>query len=115
MDRRLLAVAFLIVLAASIPVRAGEEWQLVSEGYRLTEGPAPNAKGEVFFTDIPNSKAFKIGLDGQVSLARENTDRANGQAFGPDGRLYVAASGAQKIVAPAARRPRPARPAQRGR
>jgi sugar lactone lactonase YvrE len=77
----------------------GEEWQLVSEGYRLTEGAAPNAKGEVFFTDIPNSKAYKIGLDGRVTLARENTDRTNGQAFGPDGRLYAASSGTQQILA----------------
>ncbi|MGH7955414.1 MAG: hypothetical protein ACREH8_00190 [Opitutaceae bacterium] len=36
----------------------------------------------MFFTDIPNSKAYKIGLDSRVTLARENTSR--------DGRLYVA-------------------------
>ncbi|MEO6246821.1 MAG: SMP-30/gluconolactonase/LRE family protein [Opitutaceae bacterium] len=77
----------------------GEEWQLVSEGYKLTEGAAPNARGEVFFTDIPNSNAYKISLDGKVSLVRENTNRSNGQAFGPDGRLYVAATGAQQILA----------------
>jgi sugar lactone lactonase YvrE/enterochelin esterase-like enzyme len=77
----------------------GEEWQLVSEGYRLSEGAAPNAKGEVFFTDIPNSKAYKIALDGKVTLARENTNRSNGQAFGPDGRLYVVAAGAQQVLA----------------
>jgi sugar lactone lactonase YvrE/enterochelin esterase-like enzyme len=77
----------------------GEEWQLVSEGYRLAEGAAPNARGEVYFTDIPNSKAYRIGLDGKVSLARENTNRANGQAFGPDGRLYVVEGGAQRVMA----------------
>lgn len=77
----------------------GEGWQLVGEGYRLSEGAATNAQGEVFFTDIPNSKAYQIGLDGQVRLVRENTQRANGQAFGPDGRLYVVAAGAQQIVA----------------
>lgn len=77
----------------------GEEWQLVSEGYRLAEGAAPNAMGEVYFTDIPNSKAYRIGLDGKVSLARENTNRANGQAFGPDGRLYVVEGGAQRVMA----------------
>src|SRR5215813_13219237 len=27
----------------------GEDWKLVSEGYRFTEGPAVNSKGEVFF------------------------------------------------------------------
>lgn len=76
----------------------GEDWQLVADGYRFTEGPAANAKGEVFFNDIPNNKAYKIGLDGKVTLFAENTNRANGQAFGPDGRLFAVASGANQIV-----------------
>ena len=46
----------------------GEDWKLVAENYRFTEGPAANAKGEVFFNDIPNGKAYKISLDGKVSL-----------------------------------------------
>lgn len=77
----------------------GEGWQLVSEGYRFTEGPAVNAKGEIFFTDGPNSKIHKIGLDGKVSEFASDTKRAGGQAFGPGGRLYSVASGDQKIVA----------------
>ena len=32
----------------------GEDWELVGDGYRFTEGPAANAEGEVFFNDIPN-------------------------------------------------------------
>jgi gluconolactonase len=76
----------------------GEGWQLVSEGYRFTEGPAVNAKGEVFFTDGPNSKIQKIGLDGKVTEFVADTKRASGQAFGPDGRLY-AVTGAKKVVA----------------
>ena len=39
----------------------GEDWTLVAEGYRFTEGPAPSAAGEVIFNDIPASKAYKIG------------------------------------------------------
>jgi gluconolactonase len=77
----------------------GEEWQLVAEGYRLTEGAATNALGEVYFTDIPNSKAYKIGLDAKVVQSRENTNRTNGQAFGPDGRLYAVATGTQQVLA----------------
>src|SRR6478672_158041 len=77
----------------------GEDWKLVADGYRFTEGPAVNAKGEVFFNDIPNNKAYKIGLDGKVTPFAENTNRANGQAFGPDGRLYAVATGANQVVA----------------
>src|SRR5262249_41741602 len=39
--------------------------------------------------DIPNSKPYKISLDGRVSQFAADTNRANGQAFGPDGRLYA--------------------------
>jgi gluconolactonase len=77
----------------------GEGWQLVSQGHKFTEGPAANARGEVFFNDIPNSKTYKIALDGKVSLYLGDSRRANGQAFGPDGRMYVVAAGAQSIIA----------------
>ncbi|HJZ69286.1 MAG TPA: SMP-30/gluconolactonase/LRE family protein [Blastocatellia bacterium] len=77
----------------------GQGWQLVSEGYRFTEGPAANAKGEVFFSDIPASKAYKMGLDGKVSVFVEDSKKSNGQAFGPDGRLYAVATGEPKILA----------------
>ncbi len=76
----------------------GEGWQLVSEGHRFTEGPVANAKGEVFFTDGNNNKIFKVGLDGKVSEFVTDSNKASGQAFGPDGRLY-AVNGIQQIVA----------------
>ena len=78
---------------------AGEAWSLVGEGYRLSEGTAVNAKGEVFFTDIPASKAYKIGPDGKPAEFIADTKRANGQAFGPDGRLYAVATGTREILA----------------
>jgi sugar lactone lactonase YvrE/enterochelin esterase-like enzyme len=77
----------------------GEDWQLVSEGYRFTEGPAVNAKGEVFFNEVPASKTYKIGLDGQVTVFLNDSQRGDGQAFGPDGRLYSVAGGAEQIIA----------------
>ena len=80
----------------------GEAWSLVGEGYRLSEGTAVNAKGEVFFTDIPASKAYKIGPDGKPAEFIADTKRANGQAFGPDGRLYAVATGTREILAYAA-------------
>jgi gluconolactonase len=77
----------------------GEGWQLVGEGYRLSEGAAVNAKGEFFFTDIPNSKSYRLDAAGKPVEHLTDTKRANGQGFGPDGRLYTAASGASQIIA----------------
>jgi gluconolactonase len=75
----------------------GESWQLVSEGYRFTEGAAVNAKGEFFFNDVVTGKTYKIGLDGKVSEVFANSKKRDGQTFGPDGRLYMAS--ADKIIA----------------
>ncbi len=77
----------------------GEDWQLVAEGYKFTEGAAVNAKGEVFFNDVPASKTYKVGLDGKVSVFLEDSKRGDGQLFGPDGRLYAVAGGANQIIA----------------
>ncbi|HVJ67801.1 MAG TPA: SMP-30/gluconolactonase/LRE family protein [Caulifigura sp.] len=75
----------------------GEGWKVVSEGHKFTEGGAVNAKGEVFFTDIPNNRIHKIGVDGQVSVFAENTGSANGLEFGPDGKLYACQNGLKQI------------------
>jgi sugar lactone lactonase YvrE len=84
--------------ALLLPNDAGG-WELVSEGHRFTEGPAVNAKGEVFFSDGGNNKIHKIGLDGKVSEFVADARRSNGQAFGPDGRLYTVLGGdSPKIV-----------------
>jgi sugar lactone lactonase YvrE/enterochelin esterase-like enzyme len=77
----------------------GEGWKLVGEGYKFTEGPAVNAKGEVYFNDIPASKTYKIGLDGKVAIHFADSKKANGQAFGPDGRLYAVATADSTVLA----------------
>lgn len=77
----------------------GEDWQLVAEGYKFTEGPAANAKGEVFYNDVPASKTYKVGLNGDVSLFLGENQQGDGQRFGPDGQLYAVAGGAQQIIA----------------
>jgi len=77
----------------------GEEWQVVSEGHRFTEGPVANEKGELFFTDIPNNRIHKVSADGTVSVFAEETGGANGLKFGPDGKLYACADRKKQIVA----------------
>lgn len=76
----------------------GENWELVGQGYRFTEGMAANAAGEVFYQDIPNSKTYKIGLDGKMTTLAIDAKKASGTSFGPDGRRYVVAGGTKQIL-----------------
>ncbi|MCY2963472.1 MAG: SMP-30/gluconolactonase/LRE family protein [Planctomycetota bacterium] len=86
-------------MALSTILIDGENWQMVSSGHRFTEGPAVDSDGRVYFTDVPESKIFKIDLDGKVTLFAENTANTNGLMFGPDGKLYGCRNGEKKIVA----------------
>jgi len=76
----------------------GEEWELVGQGYQFTEGTAANAKGEVFYHDIPNSKTYKVGSDGKPVALNLDAKRASGTWFGPDGKRYVVAGGSKQIL-----------------
>lgn len=77
----------------------GKDWELVGSGYKFTEGPAVDRTGQVFFTDIPNNRIHKIGLDGRVTVFKENSGGTNGLMFGADGRLYGCQNGKKQIVA----------------
>jgi len=76
----------------------GAGWELVGEGYTFTEGTGVNAKGEVFFQDIANSKTYKVGLDGKVSVLPVDAKKASGTGFGPDGKRYTAAGGTKQVL-----------------
>jgi sugar lactone lactonase YvrE/enterochelin esterase-like enzyme len=77
----------------------GEEWQLVGDGYRFTEGAAVNARGELYFVDIPASRIYRVGEDGHASLFVGESGKATGLVFGPDGKLYACQSAPRRIVA----------------
>jgi sugar lactone lactonase YvrE len=84
----------------------GEDWQLVPGNYSFSDGPAANAKGEVFFNttilyhnNTRTNKTCQIGLDGKLTHFLADTKRASGQAFGPDGRLYAVGMGDDKVFA----------------
>lgn len=76
----------------------GEGWKLVGEGYKFTEGPATNAKGEVFFNDVGASKTYKV-VDGKAVEWLADSKRGDGQRFGPDGRLYANSGAESKVLA----------------
>jgi sugar lactone lactonase YvrE len=77
----------------------GQDWELVAEGFRFTEGPAADAQGNLYFTDVPESKIYKYDAASQkVSLFVSDSQRTNGLMFGPGGKLYGCRNGAQQIA-----------------
>jgi sugar lactone lactonase YvrE/enterochelin esterase-like enzyme len=86
-------------ISNNIAIENDPGWEVVSRGHKFTEGPAVDASGNVFFTDIPNNRIHKIAADGKVTVFQENTGEANGLMFGPDGRLYACQNGRKRIVA----------------
>ncbi|MFM8223946.1 MAG: SMP-30/gluconolactonase/LRE family protein, partial [Planctomycetaceae bacterium] len=76
-----------------------EGWQLVSQGHKFTEGPTADAAGNVYFSDIPESRIHRISPAGEVTLFASDTGKTNGLKVGPDGRLYGCRGGDRQIVA----------------
>jgi sugar lactone lactonase YvrE len=74
----------------------GEDWKLVGEGYKFTEGPATDGTGVVYFNDVGDSKTYKI-VDGKPEVWRKDSKRADGQRFGPDGTMFAASGAENKI------------------
>ncbi len=70
-----------------------EGWELVGENYGFTEGTAVNAKGEVFFQDIPNSKTYKVGVDGKLEVYITDSKKASGTTFSTTGDMLTATGG----------------------
>ncbi|MDG2383247.1 MAG: SMP-30/gluconolactonase/LRE family protein [Pirellulaceae bacterium] len=70
----------------------------LADGFLFTEGPAVDEKGNVYFTDIPNSRIHRWSTDGQLSTFREGTGRANGLYFDRDGNLLCCEGGARRLT-----------------
>lgn len=77
----------------------GEGWEVAASGFKFTEGPAVDAAGNIYFSDVEASRIHKLDLQGKVSVFVENSFAANGLMFGPDGRLYACQNGKHRIVA----------------
>ena len=96
----LLASAALQLPAQDMPLSQvlidGKGWELVGEGYRFTEGPAVDANGVFYFTDVPASIIYRVGEDGRPAVFNADADRSSGMMFGPRG-LY-SGSGATKSI-----------------
>ena len=55
----------------------------------FTEGPAVDAEGNVFFSDIVNNRIMERSAGGELSVWRADSGRANGNMFDGQGRLVT--------------------------
>ncbi|MCC7086763.1 MAG: SMP-30/gluconolactonase/LRE family protein [Pirellulales bacterium] len=77
----------------------GENWELVAEGFKFTEGPAADSTGRLYFSDVPNNKIYRLNDRGVPEVFIQNSRGSNGLMFGPDGRLYACQFGKKRVVA----------------
>ena len=80
-------------------IAPGAAVKKVESGFSFTEGPATDAEGNIYFTDIPEERIYKwTWKDGKVSLYRENTGQANGLMFDGKGRLVICEMGDNRVT-----------------
>ena len=65
--------------------------RLISKQFSFTEGPAIDAKGNIFFTDQPNNKIWKYSTNGKLTVFLDNAGRSNGMYFDKKGNLITCA------------------------
>ena len=73
-------------------VAEGETPQRLSDSYSFTEGPAVDARGDVYFTDQPNNKIYRWDcMSGEITLFSDQSGRSNGMYFDAQGNLIACA------------------------
>jgi len=98
----------LVLVATVVPCVAQENTQIVAAGaqakklagdFKFTEGPAADAQGNVYFTDIPANLILKWSVaDGKLSTFLANSGGANGLYFDKDGNLLACQGGDRRLV-----------------
>ena len=92
------ASVFLVMMASfetysadSGVIAPGAKLEKLAGDFSFTEGPACDAKGNVFFTDQPNNRILKWSVEGKLSTHMEPCGRANGLSFDREGNLWACA------------------------
>jgi len=96
----LLLVAVVTGRSAGKPsvVAEGAKVEKLAGGFKFVEGPAADAEGNIYFTDIPNNRIHKWSVDGKLSTFREDSGGANGLFFDKDGNLLACEGNGRRLV-----------------
>lgn len=87
----MLAAVSSVAAAQDTPVAPDGKLTKLAGGFKFTEGPAPDAAGNVYFTDQPNDRIHVWSTDGKLSTFLEPCGRSNGLCFDKEGRLWACA------------------------
>ena len=79
-------------------VAAGAKVEKLAGDFKFTEGPAVDAKGNIYFSDIPNNRIHIWSIDGKLSTFRENSGGANGLFFDKKGTLIACEGGNRRVT-----------------
>lgn len=99
MNRTMLTLAIVAIVAICPAARAedksiiapGAKVEKLADDFKFTEGPAADARGNVFFTDQPNDRILKWDVDGKLSTFMQPCGRSNGLCFDAQGNLWACA------------------------
>lgn len=72
-------------------IKPGEEIEKLSGDFQFTEGPAPDRKGNVYFTDQPNDRIMVWTTKGELKTFMQPSGRSNGLFFDRQGYLWACA------------------------
>ena len=79
-------------------VAVGASVTKLADGFVFTEGPAVDADGNVYFSDVRTSKTYKWSVDGELTTFREPSGEGNGMFFDRAGNLLVCESGDRRVT-----------------
>ncbi|WP_169977327.1 SMP-30/gluconolactonase/LRE family protein [Tautonia rosea] len=65
----------------------------------FTEGPATDANGNLYFTDVRGNTIYRLDQNGTVSPFLENSQGCNGLMIARDGRLIACQGAGKRIIA----------------
>ncbi len=84
--------------SSSALIAPGASVTKLADGFVFTEGPAADAKGDVFFSDVRGNKTYKWTIGEGLSTVREDSGNGNGLYFDSAGNLFVCESGNRRIT-----------------